>query len=295
MKSVSLLALSGAIASAALLPRQSVNSTTTGAVNTTTCNGRTYVYNELAGYGYVPSDAYDKFGDTIGGIGSSIAIPRKSWTVSKKGVYTGTLYAIPDRGWNTEGTLNYQSRVQKFQISFTPQLTNNASNPVTTNIDLLYQDTILFTDPKSNPTTGLDANDNGPYLTYKGFPQLPSATYTGNGFGGAGTGGTRVVNDNEGLVVANDGTFWVSDEYGPYIWQFSEKGKMLQAIMPPPAYIPMRNGSISFSADSPTEYSGLVCVDCLGQAVLSLTLDRPTMSILPTPTLVATTTTVSKA
>lgn len=113
MKSVAtLLALSGAV-SAAILPRQANVTSTTGAVNTTTCNGKTYVYNELAGYGYVPSDAYDKYGDTIGGIGSSIAIPRKSWSVNKKGVYTGTFYAIPDRGWNTEGTLNYQSRIHK--------------------------------------------------------------------------------------------------------------------------------------------------------------------------------------
>lgn len=48
----------------------------TSVVNTTTCNGKTYVYNELAGYGAIPSNARDKFGDTIGGIGSSIAIDK---------------------------------------------------------------------------------------------------------------------------------------------------------------------------------------------------------------------------
>lgn len=40
-------------------------------VNSTTCNGKSYSYNELAGYGVIPSDARDKFGDTIGGIGSA--------------------------------------------------------------------------------------------------------------------------------------------------------------------------------------------------------------------------------
>lgn len=40
-------------------------------VNSTTCNGKSYSYNELAGYGLIPSDARDKFGDTIGGIGSA--------------------------------------------------------------------------------------------------------------------------------------------------------------------------------------------------------------------------------
>lgn len=67
-------------------------------VNQTTCDGRQYTYQQLAGYGFVPSDARDKFGDTIGGIGSSAAIDRKSWK-KKGGSYTGILWGLPDRGW----------------------------------------------------------------------------------------------------------------------------------------------------------------------------------------------------
>jgi hypothetical protein len=87
--STTLIALSSVAASvsAHLLPRQA-NGTTSGIVSSTTCNGKTYQYNQLAGYGYVPSDAYDSRGDTIGGIGSSIAIPRNSWKLSKKGKHT---------------------------------------------------------------------------------------------------------------------------------------------------------------------------------------------------------------
>lgn len=70
------------------------------AVNTTTCNGKTYVYENLAGYGFVPSNATDKFGDTIGGHGSSIAVDGRSWTRVGNS-YTGILYTLPDRGWNT--------------------------------------------------------------------------------------------------------------------------------------------------------------------------------------------------
>ena len=73
---------------------------TSAAVNTTTCNGETYVYEELAGYGYLPSNGQDKYGDTLGGIGSSIAMDKKSWRRDGKG-YKGLLYALPDRGWNT--------------------------------------------------------------------------------------------------------------------------------------------------------------------------------------------------
>jgi hypothetical protein len=68
-------------------------------VNQTTCAGTTYKYTGLAGYGFIPSSATDKYGDTIGGIGSSIAIDESSWRKSDDDVYSGTMYTIPDRGW----------------------------------------------------------------------------------------------------------------------------------------------------------------------------------------------------
>ena len=69
----------------------------TSAVNATACNGKTYVYEELVGYGYLPSNARDKTGDTLGGTGSSIAINKKTWRREGKN-YEGLLYALPDRG-----------------------------------------------------------------------------------------------------------------------------------------------------------------------------------------------------
>ncbi|KAL8770487.1 MAG: hypothetical protein Q9194_005152, partial [Teloschistes cf. exilis] len=69
-----------------------------GVVNQTTCNGEQYTYQQLAGYGFVPSNARDSYGDTLGGFGSSVAIDQKTWKKLKNGTYTGTLYAIPDRG-----------------------------------------------------------------------------------------------------------------------------------------------------------------------------------------------------
>lgn len=67
-------------------------------VNQTTCAGTTYKYTGLAGYGYIPSNATDKYGDTIGGIGSSVAIDQASWH-KKNGAYHGVAWALPDRGW----------------------------------------------------------------------------------------------------------------------------------------------------------------------------------------------------
>ncbi|KAL1645814.1 hypothetical protein SLS58_003698 [Diplodia intermedia] len=189
---------------------------TTAAVNTTTCAGNTYTYRALAGYGFVSGTARDKHGDTLGGLGSSIAIEHGSWklrpTDNGTALYTGVLWALPDRGWNTNGTLNFIPRVHKLAVSFAPAEAAAATKP---NLQLEYLDTVLFSDPTGAPLTGLDPDASGA-IEFPGFPALPVATYEGDGFGGDGPGGRRVSLDGEGLVLGADGSFWVSDEYGPF-------------------------------------------------------------------------------
>lgn len=68
-------------------------------VNQTTCNGKQYTYQELAGYGLISGNARDEFGDTIGGIGSALALDRSQWKKLDNGSYTGVLWGLPDRGW----------------------------------------------------------------------------------------------------------------------------------------------------------------------------------------------------
>ena len=43
---------------------------------------------------------YWMLGDTIGGIGSALAIKRGSFARKSDGTYTGTFIAQPDRGFN---------------------------------------------------------------------------------------------------------------------------------------------------------------------------------------------------
>ncbi|KAF2280041.1 uncharacterized protein EI97DRAFT_454971 [Westerdykella ornata] len=207
------------------------------------------------GWGLFASDARDRFGDTIGGIGSAIALEGKSWKRKKdKGeAYEGILYGLPDRGWNTQGTQNTQSRIHKFRISL-EIVESSLANPAKANVQLKCLDTILLTGPDGTPMTGLDADVTG-YFSYKGFPDLPVATFTGDGFGNDGPGGSRISLDAEGLVLGKDGTFWISDEYGPYIYQFDRRGKMIKAIKPPDALLPLRNSSVSFNAASPPIYN----------------------------------------
>src|ERR1700751_6257442 len=66
--------------------------------------GPTFVNKGLVGVARVPSNALDQFGDTLGGIGSGMAMDLDSWHKNRDGSYGGTLYMLPHRGWNTQGT-----------------------------------------------------------------------------------------------------------------------------------------------------------------------------------------------
>lgn len=67
----------------------------TPAVKSTICNGHTYVYEEMAGYGFLASDERDRYGDSMS-LGSSIALDRKTWS-QKGNVYEGILYGLPGK------------------------------------------------------------------------------------------------------------------------------------------------------------------------------------------------------
>jgi hypothetical protein len=207
-------------------------------VSTTVCNGKTYIFQKLSGYGFVPSRFRDKYNDTIS-LGSSIAIDRPSWKKLAPNYYQGTLWMLPDRGWNTQGTTAYQPRIHKFRITLNTTL---ASIPSPPNLKFTYMDTILFYDPLGNPISGLDPTT---VLSFSGFPKVPAAKFPGDGFGGSGPGGTRMCMDPEGLALdtrAPRGGFWIGDEYGPFIYRFDEYGKLTQAIKPADAFIPIRKG-----------------------------------------------------
>ena len=197
----------------------------------------------LVGVARVRSDARDKAGETLGGFGSGMALVPGSWR--KEGDhYRGSVVMLPDRGWNTEGTTDYRARLQHFDVTLVPY--NGAQPAGQKGLTLTLRSTELFTDADGAPTTGLDATAVRPGA--KGFPDLPMAP---NG---------HISMDSEGVVLPGDGTAWVSDEYGPYIYHFNAAGRMIGAIRPPDAIVPMRkdgNGlAENFSADSPPVGAG---------------------------------------
>lgn len=178
----------------------------------------------LIGVGSLPGNTRDKFGETTIS-GSGIAVDRASWQRDGD-TLRGTIYMLPDRGWNVEGTIDYRARFHKVNVSIAPG-----------NVTMSVADTIMLTDADGKQITGLDpVRVRAPV---NGFPEMPEAE---NGL---------ISLDAEAITLNPDGTFFVSDEYGPYIYRFSPQGKMLGAIRPPDAFIPKRKGATNFSSNNP--------------------------------------------
>src|SRR5689334_489604 len=90
-----------------------------GEVQSVTIDGAAFVNKGLVGVGRVPADAKDKLGDTLGGIGSGMVADVSSWKRDGD-KYSGVFYMLPDRGWNTEGSVDYPGRLQKFSVELSP-------------------------------------------------------------------------------------------------------------------------------------------------------------------------------
>ena len=202
---------------------------------TATVGGVTFTNQGLVGVGRIPAAQRDKFGETYGSL-SGLALDLRTWRLTSSGTYAATLYTQPDRGYVKAGvTTHYLARTNKLAITFKPDSTGSGKQD---QLVMTLTDTKILTEANGTPLTGLDpsATTSG---TRPGFPALPQA------FNGS------ISLDAEGLVLLPDGTFFICDEYGPYIYRFSADGILLGAIRPPEALIPKRGGQDSFSANNP--------------------------------------------
>ncbi|KAF8326354.1 esterase-like activity of phytase-domain-containing protein [Cantharellus anzutake] len=209
-----------------------------------TLGGLTFINKGLVAVGTISAQLRDTLGETIGGIGSAIALEPGTFT-KQSGTYSGTLITQPDRGHNTEGTIDYRARRQYFDFTFAPYYgTGKLPFDVgTKTLKLTYRRTALTFDRKRGRTTGLDALGVRPQTP--GYPQNPfadppipiaNATYN------------HLTIDAEGLVINKDGSYFVSDEYGPYIYRFRRDGTLLSTIQPPEALVPLIGGSLNFTS-----------------------------------------------
>jgi opacity protein-like surface antigen len=191
--------------------------------------GSTFVNQGLVGVARVPSDARDQFGDTLGGFGSAMAMDLNRWRKSRDGSYSGTLFMVPDRGWNTQGTVDYRGRVHRFDVTLRPF--TGASTAAQNQLTMNYRGSILLheaanlrgrglgpTNKEGTPTAGLDPLDVR--RGFFGFPDLPV------------DGDNHIAVDNEGIVLVGNETTWISDEHGPYVYHYDMSGRLLAVISP---------------------------------------------------------------
>lgn len=181
--------------------------------------GSTYVNKGLVGVGVLPSNFVDGLGDTFGSF-SSFKLDHSTWRRRADGSYSGTLFTLPDRGYNVGGLIAYPARIQQLALSFTPDYTANIvpQNQLT----LAFQRTIAITDFAGQLTTAVD----------------PVGATSLQGFNNVATAGGRFSVDAEGLARRADGTFYVSDEYGATVYHVGADGRMLGLITPPQALLP---------------------------------------------------------
>jgi hypothetical protein len=190
----------------------------------------------LVGVGRISAGSFDKSGngtnDTLGGF-SSIVVDRSSLVFSE-GKVSGILYGLPDRGFG-DGTTDYHPRIQIYNFSITPYY--GASPTTQDQILLTNTQTILLTYNNGIPFTGFDAGNTNNVT-------VPQAATNSLG------GGRRAI-DAEGLVRMTDGTWWISDEYGPALFHFDASGALLETILPPQALLPFQGnypGKLTFTA-----------------------------------------------
>ncbi|HET9504288.1 MAG TPA: esterase-like activity of phytase family protein [Hymenobacter sp.] len=141
-----------------------------------------------------------------GGFGSALAPDPNDPTV---------FYLLTDRGPNAAGTA--ANSIIFGKADFAPQIGKFRMKDG----QLTLEQTILLKNASGQPLTGL------PNPAGQGSTGETAYDLSGNALGTSADG-----IDSEGLVLAADGTFWISDEYGPHLAHFDASGKQLERINP---------------------------------------------------------------
>ena len=140
----------------------------------------------------------------------------------------GYFYGLSDRGPNAATEAGRKpSGIIFLTPSYTPRI---GLFRLTSEGKAELVDTILLKDPKGRPITGLPNKSFGSTgeTPYNLDGSVVSLDPDGDGIQGFDESGL----DSEGLVALKDGTFWVSDEYGPHIVHFDANGKEIERINP---------------------------------------------------------------
>lgn len=129
---------------------------------------------------------------------------------------TGLFFCIPDRGAG-DGTIDFRPRYIKVRLD----LEGDDLNPQVV-------ESVLFRDEQGREMSGLIPDDPKSEI-----PRLKDG---------------RTCLDPEAIATAPDGTLYVTDEYGPLLYQFARDGKMIRRIELPEIFRPRRaDGHVDFT------------------------------------------------
>ncbi len=132
---------------------------------------------------------------------------------------TDLYFCIPDRGPG-DGTLPFRPRFVKLRIT---QDGDKLKPKVV--------ESVLFRDEAGREMTGLIPTD-----LVANVPRMADG---------------RTCLDPEAIALAKDGTLYVTDEYGPFLYQFQPDGKLIRRITMPEAFHPREDqGKLNFTADA---------------------------------------------
>jgi hypothetical protein len=124
------------------------------------------------------------------------------------------IYGLTDRGPNVDGRTDNEKVLPV--TDYSPQIVKYTLADGIAH----EQQSIILRDPDGQPLNGLvvDVGDTGgeTMVDIHGSP-MPSSE--------------RGL-DSEGLVALEDGTFWVADEYGPFIIHFDATGREIERLSP---------------------------------------------------------------
>lgn len=215
---VAALLAASSLASAQPLAYRTPNVTTDKGAVSVSFEGTVFVNHGLVGAGQLAAATRDFNGDSLGSF-SSMAIT--DWRRLPDGTYAGALTTLPDRGPNAVGSIastsDYANRLHRFSFTFAPHVDEGSAAP--DQVKLTPIGGVTLKDAKGRAMTGLE-------------PTAPAI---------AG----RTSLDSEGLAVAADGGFYVSDEYAAAIYHFDKAGTLKGVIPPVPALAPMIAGQLN--------------------------------------------------
>jgi uncharacterized protein YjiK len=206
-----------------------------------TVGGTQFINLGLQGVGRIPASMKDSVtGESVGSI-SDMQVT--NFVNNNNGTWSGTFHFLPDRGYNNGAIFsNYAARLNAFQFTFTPY-TAAASTPAQNQIAMTFSGSTRFTYDHDNSvgtpgvfTTGLLADG-----TASKFGTVVPTT-SGNTTLSDGTIANRLTLDSEGLIFDNrigrNGTGWIGDEYGAYIYHFNNAKQIDGVVQLPQALIP---------------------------------------------------------